>query len=180
MKRCILTLMALLMALAAGAQTDPAGARSFKGYLGGGVSADFSSGYSHVTLAPEIAWPVGKNLYLGSAVLAGWSNANGENLWVVGLSPYARLHAEVFAGFRIFADAGVDFRRRKYQSYQTPVYDLDLGIRPGLMIPVGNAYVLVQVGFLGVESTRIGGERHSHTGWRCESSDVRIGAYFHL
>ena len=177
MKRYIL-LAALLTLLPAAAQTTRP---KFNGYLGGSISADFSSNNSYVTLAPEIAWPVGKYAYVGGSVLAGWSRSGAENLWITGISPYVRLHVPVVAGFRVFADAGMDLRRRKYQSYDYAYVDLDLGVRPGIMIPVGNAFMLVQIGFLGYESTRLGNERTvNHTGWRCDSSDIRIGAYFHL
>ena len=57
----------------------------------------------------------------------------------------------------------------------------DCGLRPGLMIPVtGSVYALVQIGFLGYESSCSGGELWSRTGWRCEGSDIRIGGYFRL
>ena len=182
-KRFLLAVLAALTALSAAAQDNGtlSRPRKFNGLLGGGVSADFSENYSYITLAPEIAWPVGKYLYLGSGILAGWSSSYGESHWTFGINPYARFHAEVLAGIRVFADADLNLRRTQYAGGRAPVFYLDCGIRPGLMIPVtGSVYALVQIGFLGYESSRSGGELWSRTGWRCEGSDIRIGGYFRL
>ena len=178
-KRILIAALAVLTAVSAVAQTTES--RKFNGILGGGVSADFSSDHSYISLAPEIAWPVGKHLYIGGGVLAGWANSYGQTHWTFGLNPYARFHTEVVSGFRIFADADLDLRRTQYGREGAPVIYLDCGIRPGLMIPIsGNVHAIIQIGFLGYESSRSGGELWSRTGWRCESSDIRIGGYFRL
>jgi hypothetical protein len=178
MKRFIILLVALLAAVSAGAQTQ---ARRFNGYVGGGFSADFASDYSYITLEPDIAWPVGNHLFLGSRIIGGWARSGSTSQWLVGVSPYARLHAGIFAGFRVFADAEMDYRRRMYSGQQGAITDLDFGVRPGIMIPLGgSAYAMIQIGFLGYESRRAGDLVTHHTGFRCNGSDIRIGGSFRL
>ena len=142
MKKLILVAVAALLALTAHAQF----------YVGGQVGLRASSGYTNLTILPEVGYNLNENMSIGTVIgydFESWKDTETRGTFEI--NPYFRYSFLQLGHVSLFADAQLQLAL--YNSHDK-VFDTKdnsfswgLGIAPGLAIPVSEN--LSFVGHLG-------------------------------
>ncbi len=176
MKRFFLILAFLLVGFSAIAQE-----RKIPAYLGGDFGVSIGSGHTSIVVYPEVGWRVTDNLYAGVQAGFGYYEGSGYSDFSVGIIPHLRYYYYIYQRFGVSAEAGMRLGLTRRSGNEGLIRSFDVGIRPGLVIPIGARYaVTLQVGFIGYESERYGDIVDGHWGFRLQSNDFRVGFLLNL
>ena len=148
MKKWLLLAAALLGTLTAGAQS--------KYYVGGDISFGASSSGASVVVYPEVGTRIANNLYLGLAAGFDWNNYASPSDFTMGLIPHLRGYLPLYQGFGLSADTFFSARFTRRRDYDPLIKSFQLGLRPGIFIPIGNVTLSTQIGFFGWTRTDYG------------------------
>ena len=171
MKKFLLVIALLLGSLAALAQEQRSPV-----YLGGDFGLSVGSGRTSIVVYPEVGWRVGNNLYAGVQAGFGYYDNNSYYDFSVGVIPHLRYYYYFYKRFGVSAEAGMKLGLTRRTDYQGLIRVFDVGLRPGLVIPIGERYaVTMQVGFLGYQSERYGDVVDGRWGFRLQGNDFRFG-----
>ncbi len=173
MKKWLLLAVALLGTITAGAQS--------KYYVGGDISLGASSSGASVVVYPEVGTRIANNLYLGLAAGFDWNNYASPSDFTMGLIPHLRGYLPIYQGFGLSADTFFSARFTRRRNYDPLIKSFQLGLRPGVYIPIGNVTLSTRIGFFGWTRTDYGnGNPTSRWAARLEARDILIGVLFNL
>lgn len=176
MKKWILLAAALLGCIAAQAQ------RLNGYYLGGDISFTASSYGTRIVVYPEIGKRVTDNLYAGIAAGGGYYSGNGRSDFSMGFTPHLRGYWYPVGGFGLSGDLHGTYRVTRRRGYDPLIKTVEAGLRPGLVIPLGNGTsITAQAGFFGWSRSDYGdGVPSSRWIARLEAQDVLFGVLMNL
>ena len=171
MKRSFIVLTLLLVSLSALAQEKRSPV-----YFGGDFGFSVGTGRTSIVVYPEVGWRVGNNLYAGVQAGFGYYDKDSYSDFSVGIVPHIRYYYYIYQRFGLSAEAGMRFALSRRSGHQGLVRTFDVGIRPGVVIPIGARYAItMQVGFLGYQSERYDGVVDGRWGFRLQGNDFRFG-----
>jgi hypothetical protein len=173
MKQWLLVLAALLFGLTAGAQS--------KYYVGGDISFGASSSGADIVVYPEVGTRIANNVYLGLAAGFDWNNYYSASDFSMGLIPHLRGYLPLYERFGLSGDTFFSARFTRRKDYDPLIKTFQLGLRPGIFFPIGNATISTQIGFFGWTRTDYGnGNASSRWQARLEARDILIGVLINL
>ena len=173
MKQWILLAAALLAGLTCQAQR--------KYYVGGDISFGASSSGTSIVVYPEVGTRITDGVYLGLAAGFDWNNYSSRSDFTMGLIPHLRGYLPLYEGFGLSGDTFFSARFTRRVNHIPLIKTFQLGLRPGVFFPIGNATISTQVGFFGWSRTDYGnGNASSHWQARLEARDILIGVLFNL
>ncbi|MBQ3767242.1 MAG: hypothetical protein II874_10965 [Bacteroidales bacterium] len=150
-------------------------------YIGGDISLGASSSGTSVVVYPEVGTRIANNLYLGLAAGFDWNNYSSRSDFTMGLIPHLRGYLPLYQGFGLSADTFFSARFTRREGYEPLIKTFQLGLRPGIFIPLGGVTISTQIGFFGWTRTDYGiGSPTSHWAARLEARDILIGVLVSL
>lgn len=176
MKKIIVAIAALMLALSANAQM----------YVGGSVSmnSDGDNEKTSFELLPEIGYRLNDKWTVGGVLGFTYCKDNGENIKysIFEIAPYARYSVLSMGPVNFFVDGGVGFSFAKAKSTLATVseYSLfEIGFKPGLAIPVSDNLSFVgHVGFLGYRDNDGLSSQDNGFCLNVGGNDVSFGIYY--
>jgi hypothetical protein len=173
MKQWILVIAALLVGFTCHAQRQM--------YVGGDISFGASSSGASVVVYPEVGTRIANNLYLGLAAGFDWNNYYSPSDFTMGLIPHLRGYLPLYERFGLSGDTFFSARFTRRRDYDPLIKTFQLGLRPGIFFPIGNATISTQIGFFGWTRTDYGyGNASSRWQARLEARDILIGVLINL
>lgn len=177
MKKIIVAVAALLLALSANAQM----------YVGGSVSMN-SDGDNECTsfeLLPEIGYRLNDKWTVGGVLGFAYLKDNGDNMKqsIFEIAPYARYSVLSMGPVNFFVDGGVGFAFAKAESTVVSASEdytlFEIGFKPGLAIPVSDNLSFVgHVGFLGYRDNDGLSSQDNGFCLNVGGNDVSFGIYY--
>ena len=174
MKQLIVLAAVLLGCVTAGAQN--------RYYYGGDVSFTASSSGTRIVVYPEIGRRISDNLYFGIAAGGGYYHHGSVSDFSMGITPHLRAYWFAWERYGLSGDLHATYRATRRQGYEPLITTFETGIRPGVVIPVGNgASLTAQFGFFGYSRTDYGNQ-DIRSRWvaRLEAHDILIGVLMNL
>ena len=99
----------------------------------------------------------------------------------MGLIPHLRGYLPLYERFGLSGDTFFSARFTRRRDYDPLIKTFQLGLRPGIFFPIGNATISTQIGFFGWTRTDYGyGNASSRWQARLEARDILIGVLINL
>jgi len=175
MKKLIFLAVALLVGCLA------ARAQSSNYYFGGDISFTASSSGTRIIVYPEIGKRISNNLYAGVAAGGGYYHYGETTDFSMGVTPHLRGYLPLYQGFGLSADTFFSARFTRRRNYDPLIKSFQLGLRPGVYIPIGNVTLSTRIGFFGWTRSDYGnGNPTSRWVARVEARDILIGVLLNL
>ena len=177
MKKIMMTLAAVMMAMTMSAQM----------YIGGGigfqsVTPEVGDGETSFKFSPEIGFQFDENWGAGVAIgyisdKAGAYNLGAESAFE--FKPYVRYTALKWKTMNVFFDGGIDY----IQSKNNKVTSFGLGIQPGVSVNLNKDISFVaHMGSLGYRSINPDGDNNNQTriGFDFNGMNLDFGLYYNF
>lgn len=177
MKKILMTMAAMMMAMTMSAQMYVGGAFGFQS-----VTPEVGDGESSFQFAPEIGMQLNEQWGIGIQFAyisdkAGAYDLGAESAFQ--LSPYARYTALKFKNVNLFFDGGLDY----IQSKNAKVTAFGLGVKPGVAVNLNSKISFVtHFGFIGYQSINPDGDDNNLTniGLDFDTSELTFGLYYNF
>lgn len=149
MKRIYLSLVAMLVAIAASAQV----------YVGGqvGLWRNTDDNHSKFSIAPEVGYNLSDKWAIGIGIGYAYNYVDGFKTNAFAVSPYARFTAAKLGPVSFLLDGGFDFSTVKFKTKKMLGQEFDdsynawaIGIKPAVKVNLSkNIDFIASLGFLG-------------------------------
>ncbi len=177
MKKLMMTLAAMMMAMTMSAQMYVGGAVGFKS-----VTPEVGDGETSFKFLPEFGMQFDENWGAGVQIgyisdKAGAYGLGAESAFA--FCPYARYTALKFKSVNLFFDGGLDY----VQSKDPKVTAFGIGVKPGVAVNLNEQLSFVaHFGFLGYQSVDPDGDKNntSTIGLDLDASSLTFGLYYNF